>query len=247
VKKDSGNSVCVQGKSEIWIIMEQAAFGDLRSVLDFSDGYRNLGKFELEMLMMCSIAMGMEDMHAAGHLHKDLKASNILLTFRRHIRPVAEGYVKTRSEVYREFKWAAMIGDYETSEDVIGTGFWRAPEVLQAVKDGVKPELTRKTDVYSFAMLCWELLTRQTPFADRKLSDYDHILEGNNRPELPPDLPEGLSRLINRCWQTSPQERPEFSEIVQILHEERSKISALVDIDALFSLFSYMGPSITPF
>ncbi|CAM6021465.1 unnamed protein product [Sphagnum balticum] len=244
VKKDSGSSVCVQEKSEIWIIMERAASGDLRTLLDLSGENRILNHhFQPGMLMMCSIAMGMEDMHAAGLLHRDLKASNILLTVRRHIRPREEGDgVHPEFDKVLDLKWVAIIGDYGTSEDVIGTGFWRAPEVLQALKDGVKPELTRKADVYSFAMLCWELLTGQIPFAGHSLSDYNHILEWNNRPELPPDLPEGLSQLIKRCWQTIPQERPEFSEIVQILQEECSKISDHVFIDALSSLSFHVGP-----
>lgn len=55
------------------------------------------------------------------------------------------------------------IGDYERCEGVIGIRLWRAPEVLQALKDGMKPMFTCKTDIYSFTMVCSEILTGSLP------------------------------------------------------------------------------------
>jgi serine/threonine protein kinase len=101
----------------------------------------------------------------------------------------------------------------------VGTGFWRAPEVLKALKDGVTPKLTEKADVYSFAMVFYEVVTGLTPFADHPLSDYDHVLAGN-RPMLPHDLPKGVTTLLHKCWDMDPRQRPRFTQIVRTLSRE---------------------------
>jgi serine/threonine protein kinase len=65
-------------------------------------------------------------------------------------------------------------------------------------------------------MVCYELLTGLIPFDGHDRCDYDLILSGN-RPALPRDLPEGVSKLVERCWEGNPQQRPEFTEIVEVL------------------------------
>lgn len=76
-----------------------------------------------------------------------------------------------------------------------GTGFWRSPEVLRAVKDGVRPILTRETDVYGFAMVCYEILTGFFPLQGYRLSDYEIVLSGQ-RPQLPNNLTAMLWKLL---------------------------------------------------
>jgi hypothetical protein len=117
------------------------------------------------------------------------------------------------------FYFYVKIGDYESSDDVVGTGFWRPPEVLQALKDGTKPVWSREGDVYSFAMLCYELLTGCIPFKEHRLTDYDVVLSGQ-RPELPPYLNSKMRDLLHRCWHTEPQKRPGWITIVKSLEVE---------------------------
>jgi serine/threonine protein kinase len=118
------------------------------------------------------------------------------------------------------FNVSVKVGDYESSEGVIGTAFWRAPEVLQQLKQDVTPViLTDKADVYSYAMLCYEILTGSIPFEGHRQSDYDLVLSGT-RPELPAILSERLRRLLESCWQTAPEQRPDFAQITSVLGVE---------------------------
>lgn len=81
--------------------------------------------------------------------------------------------------------------DYECSTGVVGTGFWRAPEILQQLKDGVpksKIVFTKKSDVYSYGMTCFETVTGCIPFENyirvRFTEGCDLVLNGE-RPKLP--------------------------------------------------------------
>jgi hypothetical protein len=167
--------------------------------------------------MMMDIARGMEDLHSCGLIHRDLKASNVLVTPLSLNSRRAE--VIGLEQALESFYFYVKIGDYESSDDVVGTGFWRPPEVLQAVKGGTKPVWSREGDVYSFAMLCYELLTGRIPFGEHRFSDYDVVLSGQ-RPELPAHVNSWMRNLLHCCWQTEPKKRPGWTAIIEYLKDE---------------------------
>lgn len=150
---------------------------------------------------MLEIACGMKILHSKNTFHRDLKASNILVWSRGD----GDGDAQ---QLY------CAVADYECSLRVKGTTFWRAPEVLQALKDHRDPQFTTKVDVYSYAMTCFEILTGSVPFEDLRKSNYDFVISGN-RPEIPSDVSDQTRQLLSRCWHAIPDERPEFAEIVE--------------------------------
>lgn len=96
-----------------------------------------------------------------------------------------------------------------------GTLAWIAPELLP-------PSIRRNTpesDVYSFAILLWEMATRAAPFAGRDTRLLAAQVRDGARPELPFGLAEELESephgrtLLNtmrRCWVPEPDARPDF-------------------------------------
>jgi serine/threonine protein kinase len=120
----------------------------------------------------------------------------------------------------KDGNWASFVADFECSIGVVGTGFWRAPEILQACKDKnvfKSPEIfTKQADIYSYGMTCYEILTGKLPFEGRSMRDYDIVLNGG-RPQLPEYIDDWARRLLNWCWQPNAANRPSFGDILKFL------------------------------
>ena len=128
-------------------------------------------------------------------VHRDLKSPNVLLT-------------KDLTVKLADFGLARHLQLNLEMTKGIGTVSWTAPEILRSQK------YSAKADVYSFAVLVWELFARKPPYHPL---ERDQILLAvavdNARPDLPENIPVVWRSFIENSWQTDPDERPDFQEI----------------------------------
>ena len=88
-----------------------------------------------------------------------------------------------------------------------------APEILR----GEAP--TKKSDVFSFGIILWQLCTTTVPYADILMEDMVAVLrKDSRRPPLNGIEENGLKSLIENCWNSVPELRPSFEEICDKLN-----------------------------
>uniref|UniRef100_A0A0E0K1W0 Protein kinase domain-containing protein n=1 Tax=Oryza punctata TaxID=4537 RepID=A0A0E0K1W0_ORYPU len=161
------------------------------------------------------IARAMECLHAHGIIHRDLKPENLLLTAdQRTVKLVDLGLA--REETLTEMMTA------ET-----GTYRWMAPELYSTVtlRHGEKKHYNHKVDVYSFAIVLWELLHNRLPFEGMSNLQAAYAAAFKNIRPSADNLPEELSEILTTCWKEEPNERPNFTQIVQMLLHYLSTLS----------------------
>lgn len=92
---------------------------------------------------------------------------------------------------------------------------WMSPEALQKK---VADRNWQASDMWSFAILLWELATREVPFADQSPMEVGMriALEGL-RISIKPGIPPHLTKLIRICMNEDPGRRPTFDQIIPIL------------------------------
>jgi serine/threonine protein kinase len=200
---------------------------DLQIVKDVKSCQNPPFPLPITVWIMYKIAMGMQRLHRDGkQLHRDLKAANVLLDFDFE-KYIEEGVLGSNENCRCD------TADYETAEGVVGTGFWRAPEILYALKNKAKNMLldpkiwTEKVDVYSYAMTSYEVLTGCIPFQNRAMNDCEGVIEGV-RPPLPNYIDHEIQELVRRCWHPEPSMRPTFEQIhreLEVFVTERFRVS----------------------
>ena len=173
------------------------------SLFDFIHKDKKIPSPEQRMNWMKDIALGMEFLHDHHIVHRDLKSGNILLGDRMTAKLC-------------DFGTARKLDRTQPQTRPTGTYRWMAPEVAK------EPEalINHKCDVYSYAMVLFEIVTLQLPSKDdNKLIAITKVLDGK-RPTLPESDSECepfLRHLIMACWDTEPKKRPDFKEIKNVL------------------------------
>jgi len=185
-------------KAMTCIITEYLANGSLYSVLHNS---RIEIEFDQQIRMCIDIALGVNYLHKLGIIHRDLKSHNLL---------VDESFTVKVGD----FGLSSFKKDISGAEKPYGTTQWMAPEIFT----GASP--SEKTDVYSFGIILWEIVTRLDPYD--KHMDYISVEAAvlrEERPLIPNSCPAHLAELITHCWDMDPKKRPPFEQIVEQLKD----------------------------
>lgn len=150
--------------------------------------------------MALDVARGMNYLHHRNPpiVHRDLKSSNLLV----------------------DKNWTVKVGDfglsslknatYLTAKSGRGTPQWMAPEVLRSEPSN------EKSDVFSFGVILWELVTASIPWNNLNSMQVVGVVGFmDRRLELPEGLDPRLESIIHDCWQSDPDQRPSFQVIIQ--------------------------------
>ena len=162
-------------------------------VLEFLDGGDTLKSYidkdnllavtrSVEILFQCAKAL--DYAHRRGVVHRDIKATNIMLT--------ADGRVKICD---------FGIAQFSSSDQTQVMGLLGSPRYMSP-QQAREEDVTAQTDLYSLGIVAYELLTGKAPFAANGLSKLiNQILHETPTPirDIRPEVPERLEQIVTKA------------------------------------------------
>ena len=160
--------------------------------------------------VVLGVVRGMEYIHSRNIILRDLKPHNIGFDHQGKVRIFDFGLAR---ELTPEGESDAAHARCNTG--IAGTLRYISPENALGHKCGLS------CDVYSFAILFYEIITLQVPFSEIKLVAHfkEKVIRGRHRPDLTYVPSSLLQDLLNDSWDPNPTKRPSFSEIRCIMEE----------------------------
>ncbi|KAL2778614.1 tyrosine-protein kinase Fer isoform b [Daubentonia madagascariensis] len=197
--------VCTQ-RQPVYIIMELVPGGDFLSFLR-----KKKDELKLKQLVKFSIdaAAGMLYLESKNCIHRDLAARNCL---------VGENNV-------------LKISDFGMSRQEDGGVYsssglkqipikWTAPEALNYGR------YSSESDVWSFGILLWETFSLGVcPYPGMTNQQAREQVERGYRMSAPQHCPEDISKIMMKCWDYKPENRPTFGELQKELTIIKRKIT----------------------
>lgn len=163
-----------------------------------------------KLQIIFEIAQGILYLHRRNPIvyHRDLKSSNVLIDKYLTAKLCDFGISKTIDHPAKSMQTNSQ-----------STPYWMAPEYI------LEGRFTDKSDIYSFGILMWEIIMRDTlPYKNNNM--FDFILGNKEALKQRPIIPDNLSstdfnpsmkELTMECWDSDPNHRPSIDVIVSRL------------------------------
>ncbi|XP_064595045.1 guanylate cyclase 32E-like [Liolophura sinensis] len=211
IRHDNVNAfigACIESPN-IFIVTEYCSKGSLQDVLENEE-------IKLDSMFIASLVFdilrGMIYIHESIiKTHGNLKSSNCVVDSRWVVKITDFGLHEFCSGVVHD------KGEYATERNKL----WTAPELLR--DPSPLPYGTQKGDVYSFAIIMFEVQGRRGPYGDLDLSPKEIIervvnvdpVDSPFRPRLAAldTTPKFITDCIKECWAENPDCRPDFKTI----------------------------------
>ncbi len=180
-----------------YLVMEYFREGDLRQRMRQQLTPREALRITLE------IARGLDGIHKAGVLHRDLKPGNVMIRDDGSLALIDFGLAKN----------AALAMEVTDHGTIFGTPHYMSPE------QGHGEPIDARSDLYSLGVMLFEMLAREKPFQ----SDNPMAIIYKHRKEPIPSLPEPVAMfqpLVSRLLGKTPEERyPDAAAAMQAVRD----------------------------
>src|SRR6266498_2924849 len=173
------------------IIMKYYKLGSLKDYI--TKNFHNI-KWSEKLNILKHIVEGLDHIHNQNIIHRDFHSGNILYENEIDIA-ISELEISKSS-----------TKSIDNDNEVYGVISYMALEILQ------QKEYTIASDIYSFGMIMWELMTGRMPFWDQN-NEIELIIKicKNFRPPIIKNAPEGYIELMQESCDSDSNKRPTAS------------------------------------
>lgn len=195
---DAGAARGPGGSRRLYLVMEYVEGESLRD---------RLRRGPMEVSEACwlgfDLAEGLESMHQAGFLHRDVKPSNILISRQRSVRPVVAKLT--------DFGITARVGEPDLSEFTVGTAAYLSPEQVEG------HDAQTGSDTYSLALVLLEAMTGEVEFTGT--IEQAAFARLTRDPRIPPTLPPRLAAVLRGMTARDPARRMDLHTVAVELQQ----------------------------
>ncbi|HEY4643852.1 MAG TPA: protein kinase [Bacteroidota bacterium] len=193
---------------QMFIVMEYIEGGTLREKIP-------IAKLDDTLAVAAQIGEALQEAHAKGIVHRDIKADNIMLTSKGQAKVMDFGLAKLKGSL-----------KLTKTSSTVGTLGYMAPEQIQG------GEIDLRSDVFSYGVLLFEMLTGKLPFrGEHEAAMVYSIVNEDPQPieQLRQDISPMLSNLIARCLEKDPADRYQhMDDLVSELKRTQKKTSRVM-------------------
>jgi serine/threonine protein kinase len=144
--------------------------------------------------ILLGIAFGLEYAHKAGVIHRDIKPANVRVLENQSVKIMDFGIAKS----------------IEPADDITQTGITVGSSSYMSPEQIGGDSIDFRTDIFSFGVLAYELLSGVKPFLNENLFLLlEQIVKENPRPlaEAAPDVPAAMVEIVERAMAKKPEDR----------------------------------------
>jgi TolB-like protein/Flp pilus assembly protein TadD len=193
---------------KMFIAMEYIEGGTLREKLPYA-------KIDDAITIAAQIGEALQEAHSKIIVHRDIKADNIMLTSKGQAKVMDFGLAKLKGSL-----------KLTRTSSTVGTLGYMAPEQIQG------GEVDHRSDIFSFGVLLFEMLTGKLPFRGEHEAAMIYSIV-NEEPESVQkhrqDVSPEIDRIIHRALEKDPEDRYQsVADMVSELRRERKTSTKVI-------------------
>lgn len=136
-----------------------------------------------------------------------LNPSNIMFTHDNRVKLTGFGMESLK-------KYLSLTGDYTNIT------LYTAVELMGAPRQKTIPKANKPADIYSFGVLFYEIISGNEKYRDLSIAEVrEKFKKDNFRPKIPDSIDDRSKRIMRKCWQESPESRPDINWVIANLQE----------------------------
>lgn len=172
--------------------------------------------WEERMVAAYDLASALHYMHSRRLIHRDLKPENVGFDIRNDIKIFDFGLAR---------ELPSMMDEDHECEDASGlfklTGFCGSPRYM-APEVALREKYNETADVYSFALLFWEMLALTVPYSGANMGFLRLSVwsEKHVRPELKEQWNQSIRDILAKAWAPDCTMRPDMGEVAAVIRQE---------------------------